>query len=152
MKKFRFSLATVLDYKQQILDILMGEHAQVLARLREQKQALQNAEGRYIDYNEEYKEKKIRGIAISEALMYQSGLRVLEQDILHEKKKLEAVQRAEEEKRARVVAAKQETSSLEKLREKKLGQYNSALQKAEEQLIDEFVSSTRATARAVQTG
>ena len=42
--------------------------------------------------------------------------------------------------------AKIDTSSIEKLREHKLEDYHKAEQKAEEVLIDEFVSSARARA------
>ena len=34
MKKFRFSLETVLDYKQQVLDALRIEHAAAQAKAR----------------------------------------------------------------------------------------------------------------------
>ena len=40
--------------------------------------------------------------------------------------------------------AKKETSSIEKLREKKLEGYNKAVQKSEEAMIDEFVMTRRA--------
>ena len=43
-----------------------------------------------------------------------------------------------------MVEAKKETASIEKLREKKLSGYNKALQKSEEAMIDEFVSTKRA--------
>ena len=59
---------------------------------------------------------------------------------------LEQLRQEEERKRAQVVAAKQDTSSLEKLKEKKLDSYNKAVQKSEEAMIDEFVSMTRAMA------
>ena len=42
--------------------------------------------------------------------------------------------------------AKIDTSSIEKLREKKLDLYNKEVAKGEEVLIDEFVSSARARA------
>ena len=42
--------------------------------------------------------------------------------------------------------AKIDTSSIEKLKEHKLEDYNKAVQKDEEKLIDEFVSSARARA------
>ena len=44
--------------------------------------------------------------------------------------------------------AKKETSSLDKLKEKKLDLYNKSVQKAEEILIDEFVSSARSRSGA----
>lgn len=42
-----------------------------------------------------------------------------------------------------MVDAKKDTSSIEKLREKKLEAYNKAVQKSEEALIDEFVTTKR---------
>ena len=40
MKKFKFALDTVLSYKQQVLDALQGEHAEILARVRNQEELL----------------------------------------------------------------------------------------------------------------
>ena len=60
--------------------------------------------------------------------------------------RLEELRRQEEAKRLEGVAAKQDTSYIEKLKEKKLDSYNKAVQKSEEAMIDEFVSTTRAMA------
>lgn len=43
-----------------------------------------------------------------------------------------------------MIAARQDTSSLEKLREKKLESYEKELQRQEELWIDELVANTRA--------
>ena len=56
---------------------------------------------------------------------------------------LQDLQKQEEAKRKEVVEAKKDTSSIEKLREKKLEVYNKAVQKSEENLIDEFVTTKR---------
>ena len=42
MKKFRFSLETVLDYKQQVLDALRIEHAAAQAKARAQEELLRS--------------------------------------------------------------------------------------------------------------
>ena len=145
MKKFHFPLSTVLDYKQQVLDALQGEHALILVQVREQEEVLEGLHRQYRAYNEEYRTRKYEGLSISEALMYQNGLRALERQIAQENKRLEELRKLEEQKRSQVVEAKKETSSIEKLREKKLDQYNKAVQKSEEAFIDEFVSTTRAS-------
>ncbi len=75
MKKFNFTLGTVLSYKNQVLDSLKNEHAKILARI------------------------------------------------------------------------KQDTSSLEKLKEKKLEVYHKEEQKAEEAFVEEFVSFSRIVAK-----
>lgn len=143
MKKFKFSLDSVLSYKQQVLDSLKGEHAAILARVREQEERLEAVRQEYRDYDAEYTMRKLQGITISDAMIYQGGLRALERDIQRETDRLEELRKQEEAKRQEVVDAKIDTSSLEKLREKKLDLYNKAVQKNEENLIDEFVSSRR---------
>ncbi len=146
MKKFKFSLDSVLSYKQQVLDALQGEHAALLAQVRAQEEVLDAVWKEYRDCDDEYRQRKAEGIPIGDALFYQNGLRVLEQDIQRETDKLEALRRKEEKKRREVVDAKIDTSSIEKLKEHKLEDYHKAVQKAEEALIDEFVSSARARA------
>jgi len=143
MKKFKFSLETVLVYKQQILDVLKGEHAAILAQVREQEEILDAVWTRYRTCNEEYRERKMTGLTITEATLYQNGLRALELEIQRETDKLEAIRRKEEAKRSEVVEAKKDTSSLEKLREKKLNLYNKAVQKSEETVLEEFVTTAR---------
>ena len=146
MKKFQFSLDSVLSYKQQVLDALKGEHAEILAQVRAQEAVLEAAWQQYRDCNEEYSQRKAQGMTITDALVYQNGLRVLERNIQKETDKLEGLRKKEEKKRQEVVDAKIDTSSIEKLREHKLEDYNKAVQKDEEKLIDEFVSSAQARA------
>ncbi len=147
MKKFKFGLDSVLSYKQQVLDALRGEHAAILARVRAQEDVLEAVWQDYRDCNEEYRQRKAEGLTIMDAMVYQNGLRVLERDIQRETEKLEKLRKTEEAKRQEVVNAKIDTSSIEKLKEHKLEDYNKAVQKSEENLIDEFVSSARARAR-----
>ena len=146
MKKFKFSLDSVLSYKQQVLDSLKGEHAAILAQVREQEGVLEAVWQDYRDCNEEYRQRKMEGLTVTDAMLYQNGLRALEREIERETAKLEELRRKEEKKRQQVVDAKIDTSSIEKLKEHKLEDYRKAEQKDEEQRIEEFVSTTRAMA------
>lgn len=146
MKKFKFSLDSVLSYKEQVLESLQGEHAVILAQVREQEEVLEAVWQDYRDCDAEYSQRKAEGITITDAMVYQNGLRVLERNIQRETDKLEELRKREEQKRQEVVDAKIDTSSIEKLKDKKLDLYNKAVQKDEEKLIDEFVSSARARA------
>lgn len=148
MKKFKFSLDTVLSYKEQVLDALKGEHAAILVKVREQEDYLDGLWSKYRAYNAEYSQRKIEGMTILDATIYQSGLRHMETVIQQETERLETLRKEEEAKRQEVVEAKKETSSLDKLKEKKLDLYNKSVQKAEEILIDEFVSSARSCSGA----
>ena len=146
MKKFKFSLDTVLSYKQQVLEALQGEHALALAAVRAQEELLEDLWQGYRDYNAEYRQRAEEGLPLTEALMYQNGLRAAEQEIQRETRRLEELQAEEEKKREAVVEAKKETSSIEKLKEKKLDAYRRAEAKSEETFIEEFVSTMRVNA------
>ena len=146
MKKFKFALDTVLSYKEQVLGVLQGEHAEAVARVRAQEELLEKLWREYRDCNEDYRDRALEGMPVTEALMYQSALRAAELEIQRETKRLEELEAEAEKRREAMVEAKKETSSIEKLKEKKLDLYNKEVAKSEEVLIDEFVSSARARA------
>lgn len=146
MKKFKFSLDTVLSYKQQVLEALQGEHALALAAVREQEALLERLWQQYRDYNAEYRRRAEEGLLLTEALMYQNGLRAAEREIQLETARLEELRAEQEKRREKVVEAKKDTSSIEKLKEKKLDDYHRAEAKSEEAFIEEFVSTMRVNA------
>ena len=143
MKKFRFSLETVLEYKQQVLETLQTEHGAIMARVREQEKHIEELEAAYRALSHEFNRRKEEGLTILDALKYEQYLRSSERQIEEAYEHLRQLQKQAEKKRAEVVEAKKETSSIEKLREKKLEGYNKAIQKSEEALIDEFVTTKR---------
>ena len=144
MKKFRFSLETVLDYKQQVLDSLQAEHGAILARVKRQEELIERLEADYRALAGEFNQRKAEGISILDAMKYEQYLRSSERELEEAYSHLAKLQKQEEEKRSEVVDAKKETSSIEKLKEKKLELYNKAVQKSEENMIDEFVMTKRA--------
>ena len=143
MKKFRFSLETVLDYKQQVLESLQIEHAAIQAKVRAQEERLRGLEEQHWELDAEFSQRKLEGIAILDAMKYEQYLRATERAIEEAEAVLEDLREQEEAKRSEVVEAKKETSSIEKLRERKLDGYNKAVQKSEEAMIDELVSTKR---------
>ncbi len=147
MKQFQFSLETVLDYKQQALSALQTEHAAILALVRAQEAVLYSLEEQYSTTGSQFSREKLEGITMASALDYERYLRVMEQKIREEQRQLDRLKHQEEDKRSEVVAARQDTSSLEKLREKKLEGYRKEVQKGEEAMIDELVSTARVMAR-----
>lgn len=140
MKKFSFQLESVMNFKNQRLENKKAEHANIIAMVNEQNVKIDSLLGKFQGINLEFNQKKMAGISIIEAMEYSGFLYKLEVEIQNEKRHLEVLQRREEEKRAEVVEVKIETSTLEKLKEKKLEQYNKEVQKREELFIEEFVS------------
>ena len=146
MKKFRFSLETVLDYKNQALDALRAEHGAILAQVRAQEAVVEGLEREYSQVDGEFTQRKLEGLTVLDALNYEQYLRALEREVKEEYRKLSLLRRQEEQKRGQVVEARKETATIEKLKERKLEDYRKAEQKDEEQRIEEFVSTTRAMA------
>ena len=148
MKKFFFSLDTVLSYKEQVLDNLRGEHARAIARVRQCEQEIQELEQMHKECVAEFEMRKVRGMSIADMRGYENYLEALGLKIRQKQEQLVKLQEEEEKKREQVVEAKKETSSITKLKEKKQAEYDKMIQKQEELFIEEFVSNKRAAARA----
>lgn len=146
MKKFQFSLDHVLGYKQQVLDNLQNEHAVLIQRVRQQEQAIAGLRDSYQACNRELREAEIQGITVAEAIRLESGLRFWEKEIEKAVRLLEQYEQEAEEKRKQVVTARQDTASLEKLKEKKHAAYCYEVQKGEELFIEELVATQRVMA------
>lgn len=112
-------------------------------RIRKQEEHIEALEAEYRHLSQEFNRRKAEGISILDALKYEQYLRAMERQIEEAHQLLQDLQKQEEAKRKEVVEAKKDTSSIEKLREKKLEVYNKAVQKSEENLIDEFVTTKR---------
>ncbi len=150
MKKFKFQLDTVLRYKTQVLDIRLAEHGSALAALRKQEAILERATQNRIACEEEYRQKKAEGITIADSMKYETGIQVLERTVQREAAMLKERQKDEEMKWARLVEARKETQSLEKLKEIKRDEYDFAVAKAEEKEIDDLVMARRSAAMREQ--
>lgn len=140
MKKFAFKLESVMNFKNQNLENKKAEHAQAIAKVNAQNDRINFMLQKFSDVNEDFNLKKTTGISVREALEYSGYLYKLEVEIQNERKILAQLQKIEEEKRSEVVKMKIETSTLEKLKEKNLAQYQKEAQKKEELFIEEFVS------------
>lgn len=147
MKKFFFSLDTVLSYKQQVLDSLKAEHARILMKVRECEDTIEKLESEHRQCVLEFRECRMNGMKISDIHTYENYLEALGIKIRKKYEELARLKEKEEAKRNEVVEAKKETSSIDKLKEKKFKEYEKAVQKEEEQFIEEFVATKRAMAR-----
>ncbi len=149
MKKFFFPLDTVLSYKEQVLDGLKAEHAKILAKVRECERAIEELERLHYECTDEFRKNKMNGIKISEIHTYENYLESLGLKIRQKQEQLKRLMIKEEAKRNEVVEAKKETSSIDKLKEKKRQEYDKVVQKEEEQFIEEFVATQSAMAKLI---
>ena len=142
MKKFNFPLDTVLNYKDQVLDNLKNEHAQIVAKVASQEKKIEELDGQRRSACVRFQEETQNGIAINVMREYETYIAFMQQKILAEQGVLQRLKKKEEQKRSEVVEARKEVVSIEKLKEKKLLQYNKEVLRSEELFIEEFVSNT----------
>ena len=143
MKKFKFTLGRMLDYKDQLLD---GEKNK-LALLRKKKQEIDDhieSLLRELDkISVTMRQEQERGITAFQLLSYESQRTNIRRQI-EQLKKEQALAKLEVKRQVQVVVqATQEVSKLDKLQDKQLEEYRKMVMKAEELEIEEFVSSRR---------
>ena len=144
MKKFRFGLDGVLDYRHQVLEGRQNEYAKALGRVREQQERVEDAKERYQQTNCRFRELAAEGIAIADAMGFENSLRALEREIAREMKILQEREEQAEKQRDLVLQAHMDASVLERLKEKQKDAYQKEAQKQDERFIDELVSASRA--------
>lgn len=143
MKKFKFTLGRMLDYKDQLLD----EEKNKLALLRKKKQEIDDHIESLLREPDKIsvtmRQEQERGITAFQLLSYESQRTNIRRQI-EQLKKEQALAKLEVKRQVQVVVqATQEVSKLDKLQDKQLEEYRKMVMKAEELEIEEFVSSRR---------
>ena len=80
-------------------------------------------------------------MTIAEATIYESFIIKQNKQIKLETSKLDHLRKIEDEKREKMIEAKKEMLSIEKLKDIKVEEYKKEVQKQSELFIEEFVSS-----------
>jgi flagellar FliJ protein len=142
MKKFNFPLDTVLNYKDQVLENLKTEHARILADIAQQEKRIEELMEKSQIAAVRYREDTQCGVTVNIMREYERYITFIQQRIVAEQGVLLKIKKKEEQKRSEVIEAKKDKASIDKLKEKKLDQYNKDVLKSEELFIEEFVSNT----------
>ena len=140
MKKFKYSLETVYQFKLQVLDKVKEEYAIKQQEVLNQQSLINRLQEELFHYEEEFERVKQEGASIETIMMHVNGIERMEKRIGKEKDELIRRTVIAEEKKREVIKANVDTNAFEKLKEKKLEEYRIQGQKAEEQFIEEFVS------------
>lgn len=141
MKKFSFALDKVLSYKEQIESSLRNEHAQTVQAVAKQERLIEELQQKHSCSSTQYDEEKRNGTTVVRLRIFQGYLDELNRQIRKEQETLICLKFKEEQKRKEVIAAKTETSSIDRLKEKKKEEYDKVVQKDEERFVEEFVSN-----------
>ena len=149
MKKFSFSLQKLLRYKEQLFEAeqtILRDMRAVLLQMEADLQKMQRDRKRRA---EQLREKVASGITACEMELNQTYIRILENDIEQKHKQIHLQQLAIDKQIDKVREAKIETSTIEKLREKKIDEYNYLANKQNELFIEEYITTQRAMGRGI---
>ena len=152
MKRFEYRLETVLDYKTQVLDNLKTEHAAIMQNVNKKQEQIRSLKQELTGYESEFDEVKVAGATIENYRLFDMCIGRMEQIIDEEKERLQVLRRQEDAKKQEVIEAKVDTSRYEKLKDRKLREYQKVVAKADEIFVEEFVSGTALRTRHQHRG
>ena len=150
MKRFAYRLETVLDYKTQVLDNLKTEHAVIIQNVNRKQEQIRGLKQELTGYESEFDEAKAAGTAIENYRLFDMCIGRMGEIIDEEKERLKVLKKQENAKKQEVINAKVDTSRFEKLKERKLVEYQKEVAKADELFVEEFVSGAAMRMRRQQ--
>ncbi len=144
MKKFQYSLQSVLNYKQMILDGKKSEYAGIQAEIEAKRNEIAALEKKKLELQYAFDDVKHHGAPIEKFLLFSQMIDGADDQIRYQNRLLEKLQKKAERKKKEVIAANIDVNKFEKLKEKKFAEYRAAEQKENEAFIEEFVQNTSA--------
>lgn len=147
MKKFVFALDKVLSYKRQYENSIRSEHAAIMHEIGIHEQRFAELSAKDKEIREQMRREQEEGCQILRIHTFEGYLEYLKGEMHRVTQRLKALRYQEEQKRKELIAAKTDTMSIDKLKDKKLEEYNYLAQKEQEQLIEEFVNHGLMAAR-----
>lgn len=141
MKKFKFTLDKLLDYKDQILDKEKNDLAALNMQRAEAVEHKEQLQQHMKNTQDDFNARAAKGISPVEMAMFNCYHESLRMSISDTEREIEQLSMAVEKQTGVVVEASKEVSSLEKLEEKQLEAYRFKVAKADEAFIEEYVNS-----------
>lgn len=137
MKKFKFNLQRVLDYRQTVEDTLLAELAAIQAEHARELVKLDDMKREQNQFRERMKVKLARGSAeeIKEAYGY---LQQLTKQVLAQQLILARIRESKERKTLEVVDAAKERKVLERLKEYKTAEHRKESDRQEQKFLDDI--------------
>lgn len=146
MKKFVFSLESVLRYKHQLLGVLKNEMARLEADLHQTENNISKIEDEFADMNGSLLSELKTGLTAQNFAAYKSYLHYLnKQEEKLNSDKLSILQKISSKKQE-IISMNSDISGLERLKDKHWDEYLRQNRKEQELLIEEFVGRKRCTA------
>ena len=137
MSRFKFALEALLNHRLHHEEIIQKELAVCGCRVRDEKTILtrihQDKDKAYVEIHE----KQLRGIAISEHILYANFLEGLARNMVVQQEKVKEAEKKYAQKRDDLIEAVKKRKTIENLKEKGLASYSRKLLKLDRDFLDE---------------
>lgn len=140
MKKFQFSLDHVRDYRDRLLDEETGKLQRLRAEQTRIEQLIAQLEVDFAQVSQAMRDAQAEGITALEQRGFSLQLESIRMQTHELTDLLKGVQDQVEQQTQIVVAASQEVSKLDKLKDRQYEDWQTSVRKAEEERIEELVS------------
>jgi len=139
MAKFRFSLQTLLRYREDAEQTARDEMMLRVSRQQQEQQKLDDLRNRRAETSAEMAEKQMEDTAYNELIYYRMYLDRLDYEIDNSQRRLVRLRAEVEVQRKVLVEASKKRKTLNSLRDKKVKEFNVAMEKAFQKEIDDIV-------------
>ncbi len=140
MKKFRYSMQSILNVKYRLEDQAKSEFALAVARHQEEVEKEEQMQLQKVGYEQELKNKMLDRLDFREIAITKAGIRFMEDQIRKQKRVVAMADHEVEVAREKLSDLMKERKTQEKLRENAFDRYKKELSAEEMKEIDEIVS------------
>ena len=137
MSRFKFALEALLNHRLHHEEIIQKELAVCGCRVRDEKTILTRIQQDKDKAYAEIHQKQLRGIAISEHILYANFLEGLARNMVVQQEKVKEAEHKYAQKRDDLIEAVKKRKTIENLKEKGLAAYSRKLLKLDRDFLDE---------------
>jgi flagellar FliJ protein len=137
MAKFKFTLEALLNHRLHHEEVVQKELAVCGCRVRDEKAMLLRIQQDKDKAYAEIHQKQLRGIAISEHIVYANFLEGLARNMVTQQEKIIEAEKQFAQKREELIEAVKKRKTIENLKEKGLAAYSKNLLKMDQDFLDE---------------
>jgi flagellar FliJ protein len=137
MSGFKFALEALLNHRLHYEEIIQKELAVCGCRVRDEKSILTRIQQDKDKAVVEIHQKQLRGVAISEHIVYANFLEGLARNLVVQQDKVKESEKKYAQKRDDLIEAVKKRKTIENLKEKGLAAYSRKLLKLDQAFLDE---------------
>ncbi len=137
MSRFKFALEALLNHRLHHEEIIQKELAVCACGVRDEKTILMRIQQDKEKASAEIHQKQLRGIAISEHILYANFLEGLARNMVVQQEKVTESEKKYAQKRDDLIEAVRKRKTIENLREKGLAAFSRKMLKLDQDFLDE---------------